>query len=292
MNTKVITRTESFVEIDDVQYEVRLEPDRHSGIKSRKLDDGRMVIGYLMHDNDCSNPLEDCDGMGKIIEHRSQADADETSEALAENHMIVPLSKFEHSGVIWGVMGSLNGMPDFCWDGTRFAGRWEPDKCCVEHIRSSAIAGLLPKGCKVEYKSKHNPDGTCITRPARPGEKPHLNSGEMVDERYSNVITLIMPDGKEIGGFKSFEAGYRSACRRLGIKITAASRRQGERKVAIECAASACREFTSWCNGDCHGVIVVTCAPDGSMEDSDECWGYIGSEYAEKTLQEQMDNVK
>ena len=269
----VITRRETCIEIDDVEYEVRLEPDRHTEVKHIKLDDGRMVIGYLMHDEDCSNPLEDCDGMGKIIEHRRQSDADETSEALERNHMIVPLSKFEHSGVIWGIMGSLSHTPDFCWDGTRFAGRWEPDKCCVEHIKSSALKGLLPEGCIVAYETKREPDGS-------------------VKEGNLSIITLTMPDGKKIGGFKSFEAGYRSACRRLKVKITAAARKQGEHKVAIECAKSACEEFTKWCNGDCYGVVVVTCQADGSMIDSDECWGYIGSEYAEQTLDEQMKGVK
>lgn len=290
--TKLITRSEHFIEIDEVEYEVRLEPDNPRDVEHRKLEDGRMVIGYLIQDEDCSNPLEDCDGMGSIIQHNRQSDADETSEALQSNHMIVPLSKFKHGQVIWGVMGSLNNTPDFRWDGTSFAGRWEPDKCCVEHIKSSAISKLLPDGCKVEYKSKYNPDGTCITRPAKPGEKPYLNSGEMVDERYSNIITLTMPDGKEIGGFASFESAYRSAARRLKIKITPMARLDGERKAAIECAESACKEFTSWCNGDCYGVIVVTCEADGSMIDSDECWGYIGSEYAEQTMREQMAAIK
>lgn len=32
---------------------------------------GNVVVGYLSHDEDCQNPLEDCDGMGKIHHHPS-----------------------------------------------------------------------------------------------------------------------------------------------------------------------------------------------------------------------------
>lgn len=269
---KVINRTETFVEIDGVEYEVRLEPDHHDVIH-RKLEDGRMVIGYLMNDENCANPLEDCDGMGKIIKHRSQADADETSQILARDHMVVPLSKFEHGGVIWGVMGSLDHTPDFRWDGTRYAGRWEPDESCIEHIKSSAIKHAMPDGVTVEYKSKKEADGT-------------IKDGNL------NIITLTMPDGWTKGGYSSFTSAYQAAARKLKVKITPDIRKAGERKAAIDCAMSACSEFTKWCNGDCYGVVVVECNADGSMVDSDECWGYIGSDYAKKTLKEQVEGMK
>lgn len=308
--SKVITRSEHFVEIDEVEYEIRLNPDRGTDIEHRKLEDGRMVIGYLMHDEDCANPLEDCDGMGHIHSfsrrHRNNISPDEVS-GMKYGEYAVPLSYFEHGLCKWGVAGSMSNMPDFCWDGVGYAGAWVPDKHCVEHIKSSAIAKMLPAGVvKVEYKSKYNPDGTCITRPPKPGETPYLANRMMVDERYSNVITLTITGGNvsddpnagpkvvyERGGYASFESAYKAAARWLGISINDKIKRiQAEKLVAMECAKSACEQYTSWCNGECYGVVVVTCNPDGSMIDSDECWGYIGHEYAEQTLKEQMEAVK
>jgi hypothetical protein len=43
----------------------------HQNLISR-LDDGGWLVGYLTHDDDCQNPLEDCDGMGKILSCRRE----------------------------------------------------------------------------------------------------------------------------------------------------------------------------------------------------------------------------
>lgn len=107
--SKVITRSEHFVEIDDVEYEIRLEPEHGTDIEHRKLDDGRMVIGYLMHDDDCANPLEDCDGMGHIHSfgrrHRNNISPDDVP-GMKHSEYAVPLSYFEHGLCKWGVAGS------------------------------------------------------------------------------------------------------------------------------------------------------------------------------------------
>lgn len=58
---------------------------------------------------------------------------------------------------------------------------------------------------------------------------------------------------------------------------------------------SVMEEFTNWCNGEIYGICHATynkCSKDGEewewVEDqTDECWGYIGSEYADKELDEQ-----
>lgn len=251
------------IDVNGVEVRLPIKAVDHIDARSTQLTSGQIVVAYAAYDDNCSNPLEDCDGLGKIIEHRRQVDADETSKLLEESHMIVPLSKFEHGNVVWGVMGSLGNTPDFRWDGTSFAGRWEPDGSCIEHIKSSAIKKLLPDGVKVFYHSRHNADGTCITRPPKPGEKPYLNNGMMVDERYSNIITLTMPDGYRHEGYKSWMQAYQSAARRLKVKFDKASIFKGERLAADECAQQACDTFTSWCNGDCHGWVVAWFNKDG-----------------------------
>lgn len=260
----------------------------------KKLAD-RILVGYLVQDEDCASPVQtkegqerehnyEPDGMGHIrsfsSRHSNNMPVEDGQAIIESDKDAVLLSYFEHGLCRWGVAGTMSNMPDFRWDGTRFAGVWWPDDSCREHIISSAIAKLLPQSVKVEYKSKLNPDGTCITRPPKKGEKPYFADGTCIDERFSNMIMLTMLDGKDYGPFKSFESAYRSAARRLDIKVTAAAIVRGRRLAAEECAAQACDEYTKWCNGECYGVVVDIFDPQGNHIDHDSCWGMIGADYA------------
>lgn len=257
--SKVITRSEHFVEIDEVEYEIRLDPDRGTDIEHRKLEDGRMVIGYLMQDSDCANPLEDCDGMGDIhsfsSRHRNSINQSECN-SLIDDHkiMAVMLSYFEHGQCKWGVAGSMSGMPDFCWDGVQYAGLWTPDKCCIDEILHRA---------------------------------PVYSAGQIVELRGPTPYRATIKSKSE--SFKHWHEAFDWLRKQTKRKKPT---KQGIIRASEELAAQACEQYTSWCNGDCYGVVVVTCNADGSMIDSDECWGHIGHEYAEQTLKEQMAAVK
>jgi len=62
----------------------------------------------------------------------------------------------------------------------------------------------------------------------------------------------------------------------------------GRERAARNLAQVALESYNAWLSGDCYGVIVVTFVnvagfwkdPEWELVDSDECWGYIGSEYA------------
>jgi hypothetical protein len=209
---KTISRTQHSIEIDGVEYSVRLKPEYKDSIVTRKLADGRMVIGYLVQDGDCNNPLEDCEGIGAIhslnLHHINRMDGNEALAILESDPDAVALSYYEHGQCLWDVQNGadISRCPDRQWDQVDFAGVWVPDDC--------------------------------------------------VRESYTGQ------DGK--------------------------TRRQW----MIEQAAAACQEYTAWCNGDCWGVVVVTCEADGTMADSDECWGYVGTDYAEQTLKEQVAAAK
>lgn len=253
---------------EDVDVHLPITPTDVYGFDKplvKVLENGVIIVGYLAHDDSCSNPLTDCDGMGHIFSfnRRHVNSMDESPESFKENHkkimhMVVELSYFEHGNCLWGVRGTMGSMPDFQWDGTSMAGIWVPDSSCIDHIRSKAIGHAAP-GADVAWKSKLNPDGT-------------------VDDKNLNVITLTMPDGSEHTGFKSFAGAYRSAARRLGVKLTVEETRQAEAKVAAECAEQACDVYTRWCNGECYGYVVAWFDKTGNEVDHESCWGYVGDE--------------
>lgn len=64
------------------------------------------------------------------------------------------------------------------------------------------------------------------------------------------------------------------------VKITDAEKRWEQAKKYAE---QACEEYTDWANGNCYGyVISVYDKVDGELIEEDNCWGFVGYEYAEE----------
>jgi hypothetical protein len=42
--------------------------------------------------------------------------------------------------------------------------------------------------------------------------------------------------------------------------------------------------YNAWCNGEAYGLVTCTVAPDGTVSEESEVWGYIGHEYATESL--------
>ncbi len=125
------------LEYDEIEIDPQISPT--NGIQHKEtLPNGVTIIGYLWHDQDTSNPCEDCDGVGKVRSfsprHINNIDRDEAVVMLDDDAMVVPLSYFEHGNSIWDTIGSLSRTPDFRWDGVEFAGIWEPDQSCRDEI--------------------------------------------------------------------------------------------------------------------------------------------------------------
>lgn len=57
------------------------------------------------------------------------------------DHDCVPLSYWQHSNCAWGVAGSLSHYQYFRWDGTEFAGVWEPDEVCINELDLAGAPG-------------------------------------------------------------------------------------------------------------------------------------------------------
>ena len=282
------------------EYAVRIEPSQsccyHPPIVER-LPDGRLILGYLADDTDCENPLDSCDGSGKIYDRRrglsskdkfyEEMGFDEDGNRIGKtNPFAVLLDVYEHSGEAWRVHGGGTYFPDEQWDVSNQAGVWVPDESCLEHIQSSAVLGCLPKGTKVEYRSVYNEDGTCKVRPIKPGEHDYFGDGTRPDERYNNVITYVLPDGRSQGGFKSFNSSARAAARILKVKLDKKALEKGKRAIAVQCAEQAVEEFNKWLSGEVYGICVRVFDADGEPieEYDDEVWGHVGVDWAMEAL--------
>lgn len=67
-----ITTTHTLKDGTEIELELPFKPDCIMDYKDMLVKEtaDTLTIGYLAHDDDCANPLEDCDGMGAIYECR------------------------------------------------------------------------------------------------------------------------------------------------------------------------------------------------------------------------------
>lgn len=138
-----ISKRTSWAITDDKLREwiVKFEPCEWLVPIIRELDSGNVVVGYLCLDPDAFDPLEDCDGMGKIYDGRRWSRSYEDFQAAmadyqgTEDTLAVMLDVYSHSGEVWSIQGK--GMNDR-WDTSKAAGVWVPDDCCLEHIQYTA----------------------------------------------------------------------------------------------------------------------------------------------------------
>ncbi len=280
------TTTMYSIEIDGKEYATNFLADDNHELLVRPLPDGRTVVGYLSHQDDCENPLTSCDGMGEIIDRRNRRREDEVRVLTAmgadgyarkPNPYAVLLDVYSHSGDCWRVLGSGKHFPDEQWDVSNGAGLWLPDPSTLDHIKASGVRGLLPAG--TETTSKHDKEtGKSIITCTFP-----------VLASVSDTAGATIP--YTVTGLKTFEATYKEACRILGIEINAESRKRGRRNEAVRCAQSAVDEYNKWLSGDCYGVCVDVLDAHGEIDDelSSAVWSFIGSKYAEEELRGEVD---
>jgi hypothetical protein len=119
-----------------MKFDILREIDKQQVFLSKTA----IVFVEIYHDQDAQNPLEDCDGMGRIISlnrRHNNFDSDKVEAILedpTESKYAVRLSYFEHGNCLWDVQEGerISCCPDMRWDGTRFAGIWIPDSCLRE----------------------------------------------------------------------------------------------------------------------------------------------------------------
>ena len=115
--------------------------------------DDKIVFVSVDYDPNPLNPLEDFDGVGRIIQLRRstpQQDIELAENALANDPDAVELSYYEHGSSLWYVRerGGKFVLPDRHWDGVDRAGVWLPDKSVLD---SAETLGLV-KGSKERRK--------------------------------------------------------------------------------------------------------------------------------------------
>lgn len=176
------------------------------------------------------------------------------------NPLAIPLDIYEHSGIAYSVTGT--GM-NCRWDTSHAAAVWVPDEDAIDNIRSNVLSEL---GI-----------GQVAWFGALGSESDPLHA------RYSLDGSNWVGEGK---GWKWSDALD---------KLASASTKVIDRKEldslmyakAVEYCKGILEEYNDWVNGNVYGVVcyVIDRSTGRVIKDEvDECWGYLGSQYAEEEL--------
>ena len=205
------------------------------------------------------------DALQPLADLFSESEAEECwDEAYAAgevgNPLAIPLDIYEHGGIAYSVTGT--GM-NCRWDTSRAAAVWVPDEDAIDNIRSNVFSEL---GI-----------GQVAWFGALGSETDPLHA------RYSLDGSTWVGEGE---GWKWREAQD---------KLVAASTKAIDRKElnslmyvkAVEYCKGVLEEYNDWRNGNVYGVVCyVIDRSNGRVikDEEDECWGYLGSQYAEEEL--------
>lgn len=300
---KTVTRTTTTLyvgEHEDIELELNHEPDSGEEPEVVELAGGGWVVGYLVRDTDCENPLNDCDGMGKIVDGRRQSDSRQEYAArhASEGPMDVFLDVYSHGDDTWRVHNSGKSFPDEQWDVSNCAGIWYPDEACRQHIEMIAAEELLTP-CVWHKLRREQAYSTSVKKPPLPDKTPsllsitqkthseatgkfHQNGNPISRYRYSYGFEIYGGESRE--GYKTILAAAESAAKALGIPFDKAKYDEECRKEALVCAHQAVETYNGWLSGDCWGVCVETFDAEGEPLQQDACWAYHGQEYAEEEM--------
>lgn len=281
---KTITRSCTTYLIPGIEIEVELDHEPSSIMDYReplvRRTGDKVVLGYLVDDDNCRNPLED-DGMGHIYECRRHGDT---------------LRDYEKA------LGLADGDPDL-----DLVDEDEVVKMALERILADSELrfGAL-NHCNMYWKAEDgDTEDTFITRCLDSIDEltPVFDVLALQLELWcaghaagtignKHAVLLDVYEHSQIsyrlsgtGMQDQFDTARGGAvwvpddC--LLEDIEAAADRAAR---ARELAKQAYEVYADWRNGNCFGIVVVTYDLQGKLLDEDACYGFVGDDHAYESL--------
>lgn len=264
--------------VKDIDIEYMFEP--YSDVLSEKVGD-RLIVAYLVHDDDCENPMTSCDAEGRLYTKPERYGGGSITDDSSWGSYLgltedgePDLELYEVKERARELMGATIAKdPDFI------------DYCLEEFEEFSCIEDCFDT-IDFDYDSipswMHNrlegfierawdqldDEGVLRERLAVPVNYCSNNHGPGTASAYTVSIdkcnAVWVPDKEALANF--------------GPTATMAD--------AYKYADGVLENYINWCNGDCYGCVVETFDEQGEQLEEDSCWGFIGSEYAEQSLKE------
>ena len=275
-----------------------------------------LVLGYLMDDQDCENPLTSCDGMGAIFSSHRHAGRDAHYAMQQALGLDTSWTRdLDHETVVSEASARLHALirdhltAEFvaftlsaATDGFSSEAAWEELLFAFQHLGGHYWGHYY--AC--EFAARVGEIAPSWTQLLDEAWEHSVKEGQIGDP-YAVVL-----DCYEHGGQVWSLSGGGTRCRwdtavGAGVWVPDDSLRseldelrKGEglamaRAQAREYASQALESYNAWLAGDCYGVSVASFhrSSDGKYEpiQEDACWGYVGSKWALEIMREEAEGA-
>lgn len=277
-----------------------------------------ILLGYLAHDSDCQNPLENCDAMGVIHHHpRSRYGSRDSDyyEVLGLDNYGDPSPDEDKVQMLWRdrVMAIPSELFVFS-EAFEASGPMQypsskseprPYNLVLQEMLADEEAGdynlwEMAKSAWCHYSDFSVEAMEDIV--SRIEEHMSWDWEEVLQLCHTADVDAVLLDRYE-HGMCSYSVHSNGGCpwdtsrgeavwvpdKYLRQELEQVADPDERRKQAVKYANQACDIYTDWANGNCYGWVVgVFDKVDGELVQEDSCWGYIGDEHAEEELESTM----
>jgi hypothetical protein len=305
------TRKVSEIDVDGLTAELSFEPSCVMSYMEHKIEKqgGLVAVGYLVDDHDVENPLDDCDGMGHIYSsHRHSGQHAKMQDVLGldsdwQRDLSLRVVEREAESALKALVST----------------RFQVD--LVAFILECANNNGMSRDQAIEYFAGDFTGQLSYHRETWLTEKvrEQVTWESLLDEawqlaRLSGQVGdpyTVMLDCYEHGGQVWSVTGSGPQClfdtaRGAGVWVPDQFLREeldsiktnegidAARSKAVEFARQALGSYNAWLAGDCYGVAVDVFSTEGDRLkriDESAVWGYVGREWAEESLSEEVSAV-
>lgn len=312
---KTRTRSVTTIEVDDIEVELENNPEYFEPITIQPTPN-TLVVGYLIYDQDCENPMTSCDCEGKLYTCSPRYGGGSiTDDTRAPSYL--GLADFgrgrdepEYDLDIAGIDERIEEMvatrikadPELtAW---MIANVMETEATMDEIIRDNVRDQMESSSYSSLNWHRLDPENTMIHRLGDYSTLATKAWEELYDEgkigEYLAVPIYYCANNHGPGTTSAHTTSLDNAnavwvpdkCSIENMNFTDCITYADKLKVAEKYADGVLEQYQLWANGDTFGIIVETfrLEGDGYMPagESDSCWGFIGGEYAERELKDQM----
>lgn len=305
------TRKVYEMDVDGLTAELSGEPSCVMSYVEYKIEKqgGLIAVGYLVDDHDVENPLECCDGMGHIYSsHRHSGQHAEMQAALGldsdwqRDLSLRVVEREAHSALMELVRSRFQvDLVAFILECANNNGQSRDQ--AIEHFFVD-FTSQPPYHRETWLAEKVHEHVTWESLLDEAWQLARL-SGQVGDPyavmldcyEHGQQVWSLSGGGMQCAFDTAQGAGVWVPDQYLRDELDSIKEKGGldaARTKAVEFARQALESYNAWLAGDCYGVAVDVFSAEGNclkLIDESAVWGYVGSEWAEESLSEEVEAV-
>jgi hypothetical protein len=304
------TRSVATIDVDGIEVELEGNPDYYDP-EILQPTPTSLVVGYLLQDSDCPNPMEDWDGEGKLYTTGEGVITDDrAAPAYLGLNSFPSRGSWRRSGFEMDYDLELDGINERVAEKLKVAIKADP--VLVAWITASVMETGAPYERVIEDLVDEMQGYRYTNYDWSSDEDQEAIADLPSYETLAKQAWEELYDEGKIGEYLAVPVYYCSSCHGPGtarmyptslddanavwvpgkneianMNFEDCVTHADKFAVAVKYAEGCLDTYEKWCNGECYGVVVERFTLEGDSYvyvDSDSVWGFIGQEGAEEEM--------